>query len=236
MYYQLAATEYNLSSSACNSSNGNGVASTCIFYDVTQGDMDVNCTGSNNCYLPSGTEGVLSTRTIRITPSYGTTTGWDFATGIGSVNAANLVNNWPTSSSSPVLMITKTHTGNFAQGQQHATYTVTVSNAANAGPTNGIVTVTETLPSGLTLASMAGTGWTCTTNSCTRSDVLLGGASYPAITVTVNVTANASSPQVNQVSVSGGGSATASATDSTTIIAPPVAPTGLTAKLAITPK
>jgi len=27
--------------------------------------------------------------------------GWDFATGIGTINAANLVNNWPTSSSQP---------------------------------------------------------------------------------------------------------------------------------------
>jgi hypothetical protein len=96
-YYQLAATEYNLSSSSCNSANGNGVASSCIFYDITQGDMDVNCTGTNNCYLPSGSEGVLSTQDNSYNPSFGTTTGWDFATGIGSVNAANLVNNWPSS-------------------------------------------------------------------------------------------------------------------------------------------
>src|SRR4029077_9692367 len=97
VYYQLAATEYNLSSSSCNSTNGNGVASTCVFYDVTQGDMDVDCTGSNNCYLPSGTEGVLSTQDNSYSPSYASTTGWDLATGIGSVNAANLVNNWPNS-------------------------------------------------------------------------------------------------------------------------------------------
>ncbi len=100
-YYQLAASEYNTSSSACNSSNGNGVASTCIFYDVTQGDMDVNCTGTYNCYLPSGTEGVLSTTDNSYSPAYGTTTGWDFATGIGSVNAANLANNWPNSGIAP---------------------------------------------------------------------------------------------------------------------------------------
>ena len=62
VYYQLAASEYGASgSTTCNSTNGNGVASSCIFYDVTQGDMDVNCTGSHNCYRPSGTNGVLST-------------------------------------------------------------------------------------------------------------------------------------------------------------------------------
>jgi hypothetical protein len=51
-YYQLAATEYGSSgSSSCSSILGNGAASSCIFYDVTQGDMDVNCTGSHNCFL-----------------------------------------------------------------------------------------------------------------------------------------------------------------------------------------
>ncbi|MGH9690851.1 MAG: hypothetical protein ACRD4C_07180, partial [Candidatus Acidiferrales bacterium] len=44
----------------------------------------------------------------------------------------------------PVLSITKTHAGNFAQNQQGANYTVTVSNAASAAPTAGQVTVTET--------------------------------------------------------------------------------------------
>jgi ribose 5-phosphate isomerase RpiB len=56
--------------------------------------MDVNCTGTHNCYLPSGRNGVLSTSTTSYAPAYGTTTGWDFATGIGTVNAANLVNGW----------------------------------------------------------------------------------------------------------------------------------------------
>ena len=49
---------------------------------------------------------------------------------------------------------------------------------------------------------------------------MAAGSSYPAITVTVNVAANAASPQVNSVSVSGGGSATANGNDSTTIMAP----------------
>ena len=99
VYYQLAATEYGSSgSSSCNSTSGNSVGSSCIFYDVTQGDMDVNCTGSNNCYRPSGTNGVLSTSSSSYLPAYGTTTGWDFATGIGTLNATNLVNNnlWKT--------------------------------------------------------------------------------------------------------------------------------------------
>jgi uncharacterized repeat protein (TIGR01451 family) len=122
---------------------------------------------------------------------------------------------------SPSVSITLSHSGSFTQGQQNAQYTVAVSNTAGAGPTSGTVTVTESVPSGLTLVSMSGTGWTCSTNTCTRGDALNGGASYPAIMVTVNVAANATSPQVNAVSVSGGGSATASTTDSTSLTANP---------------
>ncbi len=94
-YYKLAAAEYGTKgTSICKSSSGNKVASTCVFYDVTLGDMDVNCTGTHDCYLPSGTYGVLSTKSTSYLKAYGTTTGWDFATGIGTVNAANLVNKW----------------------------------------------------------------------------------------------------------------------------------------------
>ena len=53
-----------------------------------------NCTGSTDCYLPSGKNGVLSTTSSSYSKAYGTGTGWDFATGIGSVNAYNLVHGW----------------------------------------------------------------------------------------------------------------------------------------------
>ncbi len=134
------------------------------------------------------------------------------------------VNDSTTIISGPVLSISKTHTGNFTQGQQ-GTDTVTVSNGAGTGQTSGTSTVTETLPAGLTLVSMAGgSGWNCLSNICSRSDVLNPGNGYPTITVTVNVAATAASPQVNQVSVSGGGSAASAATDSTNVPASAVSP------------
>jgi sugar lactone lactonase YvrE len=124
----------------------------------------------------------------------------------------------------PVLTVTKTHTGNFAQGQNGATYSVTASNAG-AVPSSGAVTMTETVPSGLTLVSMAGPAWTCPSGgtTCTRGDALAAGASYPAITVTVNVAADAPAQVTNQVSVWGGDSATAGASDLTLIDAPAIA-------------
>jgi uncharacterized repeat protein (TIGR01451 family) len=119
---------------------------------------------------------------------------------------------------SPRLTIAKTHEGNFTQGQTNATYTVTVTNqSAATGHTYGAVKVTEAVPASLTLVSMAGTGWTCAASSCSRSDALGVGQSYPAITVTVNVSPAAPAGVVNRVTVSGGDSPALSATDPTTI-------------------
>ena len=97
--YQLAATEYGAGgSSSCNSSNGNTVGSSCIFYDVTVGDIDAPCQADSgtlyNCYLPSGTYGVLSLSNNAYQPAYTANTGWDFATGLGTVNVYNLVKGW----------------------------------------------------------------------------------------------------------------------------------------------
>jgi len=119
------------------------------------------------------------------------------------------------------LAITKTHTGNFAQGQTGATYTLTVSNAGGS-PTSGMVTVTDTLPAGLTATAIGGTGWSCVlgTLTCTRSDALAAGSSYPAITLTVNVANNAAASLTNTATVSGGGETNTSndtASDATTI-------------------
>ena len=93
--YALANSEYGSAGNpSCNSAKGKTTATSCIFHDVALGDMDVNCTGSHDCYLPSGTNGVLSVASTRYAKAYGTQKGWDFATGLGTVDVANLVNGW----------------------------------------------------------------------------------------------------------------------------------------------
>jgi len=101
VYYKLAEKEYGaIGSTSCNSTKGKSVASTCIFYDVTEGDVDVNCAGTHDCFTDSASIGVLSSSDTAYKLAYGTGIGWDFATGIGTVNVANLVNNWRTANSS----------------------------------------------------------------------------------------------------------------------------------------
>src|SRR5260370_20271461 len=73
VYYQLAAAEYGSSgSSSCNSNNGSAVGSNCIFYDVTLGDMDVDCV-CHYCFLDNGSVGLLSTSNSSLAPAYVTT-------------------------------------------------------------------------------------------------------------------------------------------------------------------
>jgi subtilase family serine protease len=94
-YYRMAAAEYgSTGSSTCNASKGSSISSTCVFHDVTQGNMDVNCTGATDCERPSGNNGVLSIASNSYKPAYNAMTGYDLATGIGSVNAYNLVEKW----------------------------------------------------------------------------------------------------------------------------------------------
>jgi hypothetical protein len=97
IYYKLASMQYGSSgNSACNSSDGSSVNGACTFNDITLGDINVNCTGTNNCFFgPTPVlYGVLSTSEFFYEPAYRATIGWDFATGIGSVQAWNLLTNW----------------------------------------------------------------------------------------------------------------------------------------------
>ena len=110
------------------------------------------------------------------------------------------------------LSITKTHAGNFTQGQS-GTYTLSIGNGGGTA-TNGSVTVTDLLPGALVPTAASGPGWTCEIAgqavNCTRNDALSVGQSYPAITLTVSAPRNAPASVTNTAHVSGGGETNAS--------------------------
>jgi subtilase family serine protease len=103
IYYSLAKTEFGTSSTpkssalaACNASNGNGISSSCSFHDITVGNNAVPCYGKVNCYGSSAVDyGVLSTSDNYFNEAYGSKVGWDFTTGLGTINVTNVVNRWP---------------------------------------------------------------------------------------------------------------------------------------------
>lgn len=91
VYYKLAASSVGSS----------------VFHSITTGDIVVNCSGDRNCFgdgfvgrgrsAPS-TEfvgnGALSVASHSYAPAFSAGAGWNFATGLGSVDAFNLITNW----------------------------------------------------------------------------------------------------------------------------------------------
>lgn len=135
--YKLAAQE---SISSCKSTSV-GSGNSCIFYDITEGSNAQTCiTGDKNCVThTSGDElGILS--------AYSATTGYDLATGLGSMNVSNLVNKWPQSSGSPVTSISPSSLtfSSTAVGSSSAAQTVTVKNTGTATLTISSVSITGT--------------------------------------------------------------------------------------------
>jgi hypothetical protein len=186
--YKIAAAEYGAGgSSTCNASNGNTIGSSCIFYDVTLGDMIVDCTsGTPNCYAPGGTYGVLSTSTSSYAPAFKANTGWDFATGIGTVNVNNLVTNWISSGGGNAnLTVSVTGSGTVASNPAGISCPSTCSHTFTGGSQ---VTLTPTPAAGWVFSSWGGACFgsgSCTVTMAAAESVTATFA--PAVTLSVSV-------------------------------------------------
>src|SRR5207248_10819891 len=127
--YRLAAAE---TLSQCNASNTTTLpAASCVFNDVTKG----------NNVVP----GEIGTQ-------YQSGVGYDLASGLGSVNVSNLVNNWNTVIFRPTsTTLNLSPTTNISHGQS---VTVTASVTPNSGtgtPTGDVSLTAQTSRSGQTL-------------------------------------------------------------------------------------
>jgi uncharacterized repeat protein (TIGR01451 family) len=85
---------------------------------------------------------MLSTSTSAAAPAYPSTAGWDFATGVGSINAQNLVNAWNSAD------LSLTASGSVTAANL-LSYTL---NLGNSGPQTATgVAISTLLPSGTAL-------------------------------------------------------------------------------------
>jgi len=134
--YKLATKQ---TATTCNSSAAQGPASTCIFNDVTAGTNAMPCAkGTPNCTTSNNTDqyGVLS--------GFSAGAGYDLATGLGSVNVANLVNNWSSVTflaSNTTLMVNGSTVGpiNIVHGTAASVdSTVTAGTGASGEPTGQV--------------------------------------------------------------------------------------------------
>lgn len=165
---------------------------------VPSGYTVTSVTPSTGAYTsPNWTIGTLAlnaTATLTVNATVNSTgTYLNTATVSSSSTDPVSSNNTASADATPTyLSITKTTSDTFTAGATGKTFTVTVSKTGTSSL--GTVTVQDVVPSGMTLVSMSGTGWTCAGTACTRTDNITATSGFPIaydpITVTVNVAAN----------------------------------------------
>ncbi len=162
----------------------------------------------------------------------------------GNEPAANNGNNSSTittavcATTCPDLVVNKTlSVASLTVGVNTSVYTLSVTNAGGLTTGANSYTITDTLPTGLTLAAVptAGAGWTCTANApalenvingtkviCSRSTAIAPGAASTTITFPVNVANTAVPSVINPASVTGGGEPASATGNNTTTLTTPV--------------
>jgi len=101
----------------------------------------------------------------------------------------------------PSLRATVYPAGSFPLGGT-GTFTVVIGNDSTGTPTDGTIIVSSITSFDLPVLTMNGSGWFCATTSCFRSDGLSPGATYPPITMVVNIPNSINIPTANGVRVS----------------------------------
>jgi trimeric autotransporter adhesin len=168
----------------------NGSHASAIFHDVTQGNISVACTqGSPNC--------TKNTAGYFFETGYNTTTGFDLATGLGSVDAAQLINYWNTASSGVTANVTVTATPSTITVAQSLSVTVTVAGSGNLATPTGTAILTgggysssaETLSNGTYTFTIPANTLSVGTDTLTAT--YSGDTNYASATGTVTVAVTA---------------------------------------------
>jgi hypothetical protein len=190
----------NKAGASCAS--GTGEASTCIFNDVTKGNSSlpvggpgvgtnsVPCTGGTpNCSMSTAnSNGVLVDPANAATEAWTATGGYDMTTGLGSVNAQNLVNNWSSAGfSSSATTLSASINGNpvtAINGIVHGTpvgvsSTVTAGSGATGTPTGQVALLATPNPTAGSPGPSRGIEFLSLVNGHSNSSsVVLPGGTY----------------------------------------------------------
>jgi hypothetical protein len=177
---------YKLAQTASNSCNSTvqplSPPATCVFYDITKGNNSVPCAGGSlNCSTSTnGANGVLVDPNHTGTPAWTTTTGYDYGTGLGTVNVANLASKWGSAVGS-FKGSTATLTLNGGTTQVNITHgapvTATITVAANPGPGTPSGDVSLLAPNTVT-TNAGGVDGTLTSGATSFTTTTLPGGSY----------------------------------------------------------
>ena len=162
----------------CTSNPAAAGASGCVFYDVITGNISVACKGGTpNCSNTSTAANQFGVLGTAVNPSFKATAGYDLATGLGTVNVANLATAWATAGlTATTTTITASPSGTIAHGS-NANFTVTV--AGSGGPPAGQISLIATPAS----APQTGIGpFTLASGTATfTTNMLPGGTAYNVV-------------------------------------------------------
>lgn len=179
----------------------NGPHASVIFHDITQGNNSVPCTsGTPNCAQNTAQNLFLT--------GYDTTTGYDLATGLGSVDAAQLINFWGASTGSGSSTVTVTPASGSITTAQSLVVNVTVTGSGTLGTPTGTVTLTSgTYTSGAVTLSAGAASITVPAGSLpvgspdTLTATYSGDSNYAGTTANANVTVTQASKATPTVTV-----------------------------------
>ncbi len=200
-FYALAAKDTR---SACNTVTV-GSGNTCNFYDVTTDNNAVPCVpGTQNCSV------IHTGDAVGILSGYSSTTGYDLATGLGSVNANNLVNNWASVIPTPAITFSPTSLSfpSTLAGATSAPLTVTIKNTGT-----GVMTLTSETLTGANASAYLISANTCGASLAINATCVVSiefkPASSGSLTASLSVADNATgSPQAVALSGTGASSTT----------------------------
>jgi hypothetical protein len=137
--YKLAAQN----GASCNSSTVAVTSNSCIFYDITSGTNSVPCYASTpNCgpAPAAGGYGILVDPNNTANPAWIAGPGYDMATGLGSVNASNLVNAWSSVTFTPsVTTLTSVSPASITHGQPVNVSVIVAPQPGSSGTPTGMV-------------------------------------------------------------------------------------------------
>ncbi len=153
--YGLAATKYST-----------------VFHDITAGD--------NSMYCKFGTSGCASNSLhYNFMTGYNATTGYDMASGLGSVDVTQLANNW---TSVPQVTTTTALTLNGSTAPLSITHGASVAVSANvtgaAGTPSGVVALVDNLNPATQPNSEGGIGFTLSGGTAAGTTTSLPGGTY----------------------------------------------------------
>jgi subtilase family serine protease len=199
--YKLAASQ---TYSSCSAESVKASSTTCYFNDIDKYTNAVPCDYGAGEGYPAQT-GILSPNCsilhtgdlIGILPGYSAGTGYDQATGLGSLNVANVVNAWPVVIGAATANVTVNPAQTALLSSNALNVTVTVAAATSSGTTptgpvtlsgGGYTSAAETLSSGSYI-------FTIPANSLSTGSVVLtatyrGDALYASATGKATVAVN----------------------------------------------